>query len=253
MRSAVRIRPAAPHKPCNHNGYRVCFVLSFLGFVGLSNRFSNKLFLCLFLQRRNDQFGDVGVFLQQSVCLFRGVIQQRCSAVIPSQRPCHWRGNPPFPLWGNGLPRQSVPQGHLLRGADWLVMTRCVGADDQSLPLRGRWQREALAEGETSRGFLSPSRLRRQPPHRGGLAARRCRADGTSYPKGICSAALHCRTPPPTLGLPHLSVGRDPCVPPQNTAFVPAGHTGPALQGGSTDSRRKKNKALAGFLFLHLE
>ena len=24
-----------------------------------------------------------------------------------------------------------------------------------------------------------------------------------------------------------LSVGRDPCVPPQDTAFVPAGHTGP--------------------------
>ena len=23
----------------------------------------------------------------------------------------------------NGLPRQSVPQGHLLRGADWLAMT----------------------------------------------------------------------------------------------------------------------------------
>ena len=137
----------------------------------------------------------------------------------------------------NGLPRQSVPQGHLLRGADWRAMTRCVGADDQSLPLRGRWQREALAEGETSRGFLSPSRLRRQPPHRGGLAARRCRADGTS------------RTPPPTLGLPHLSVGRDPCVPPQNTAFVPAGHTDPALQGGSTDSRRKNRKPLRAFFF----
>ena len=30
------------------------------------------------------------------------------------------------------------------------------GADDQSLPLRGRWQREALAEGEASRGFFSP-------------------------------------------------------------------------------------------------
>ena len=28
--------------------------------------------------------------------------------------------------------------------------------------------------------------------------ARRCRADGTSYPKGICSAAFHCRTPSPT-------------------------------------------------------
>ena len=72
---------------------------------------------------------------------------------------------------------------------------------------------------------------------------------GTSYPKGICSAALHCRTPSPTLGLPHLSVGRDPCVLPQNTAFVPAGHTGPALQGGSTDSRRKKRKPLRAFFF----
>ena len=28
--------------------------------------------------------------------------------------------------WKNGLPRQSVPQGHLLRGADWLAMTECV-------------------------------------------------------------------------------------------------------------------------------
>ena len=25
--------------------------------------------------------------------------------------------------FGNGLPRQSVPQGHLFRGADWLAMT----------------------------------------------------------------------------------------------------------------------------------
>ena len=25
--------------------------------------------------------------------------------------------------FGNRLPRQSVPQGHLLRGADWLAMT----------------------------------------------------------------------------------------------------------------------------------
>ena len=48
------------------------------------------------------------------------------------------------------------------------------------LPLRGRCQREALAEGEMPRVFLSPSRLRRQPPPRGGLTARRCRADGTS-------------------------------------------------------------------------
>ena len=33
----------------------------------------------------------------------------------------------PFLCRENGLPRQSVPQGHLLRGADWLAMTRCVG------------------------------------------------------------------------------------------------------------------------------
>ena len=76
MRSAVRIRPAAPSKPCNHNGYRACFILLFLGFVGLSNRFSNRLLLCLFLQRCNDQSGDVGIFLQQTVRLFRGVVQR---------------------------------------------------------------------------------------------------------------------------------------------------------------------------------
>ena len=48
------------------------------------------------------------------------------------------------------------------------------------LPLRGRCQRKALTEGEMPRVFLPPSRLRRQPPPRGGLTARRCRADGTS-------------------------------------------------------------------------
>ena len=36
--------------------------------------------------------------------------------------------------------------------------------DPPCLPLRGRWQREALAEGEIPHGFLSLSRLRRQPP-----------------------------------------------------------------------------------------
>lgn len=49
--------------------------LSFLKSVGLSNRFSNKLFLCLFLQRCNDQFGDVGISLQQTVRLFPEVVQ----------------------------------------------------------------------------------------------------------------------------------------------------------------------------------
>ena len=55
---------------------------------------------------------------------------------------------------------------------------------------------------------------------------------GTSYPKGICSAALHCGTPSPTSGSPYPSVGRDPCVPPHDMhVFLPAGHAGPALQG----------------------
>ena len=30
--------------------------------------------------------------------------------------------------FGNGLPRQSVPQGHLLRGADWRAMTDFFGS-----------------------------------------------------------------------------------------------------------------------------
>ena len=64
--------------------------------------------------------------------------------------------------------------------------------------------RSADGGNDITRQFLSPSRLRRQPPPSGGLAARRCRADGTSYPKGICSAALHGRTPSPTGGSTHL-------------------------------------------------
>ena len=64
--------------------------------------------------------------------------------------------------------------------------------------------RSADGGSDIARQFLSPCRLRRQPPPSGSLAARRYRADGTSYPKGICSAALHGRTPSPTGGSPHL-------------------------------------------------
>ena len=105
--------------------------------------------------------------------------------------------------------------------------------DSPCLPLRGRWQREALAEGEIPHGFLSPSRLRRQPPPRGGLPARHRRADGTSYPKGICSAALHCRTPSPTGGLSRPSCRAGPMCPAARYACFPAGHAGPALQDSS--------------------
>ena len=96
-------------------------------------------------------------------------------------------------------------------------------ADPPCLPLRGRWQREALAEGEIPHGFLSPSRLRRQPPPRGGLAARHCRADGTS------------RTPPPTFVIRQarlsLRRGRCPHRPAEGNRIPAAGHAGPALQG----------------------
>ena len=45
----------------------------------------------------------------------------------------------------------------------------------------------------------------------------------------LCRGGRLC---PPTTGLPPLSVGRDPCVPPHDMhVFLPAGHAGPALQG----------------------
>ena len=94
------------------------------------------------------------------------------------------------------------------------------------------------------RVFLSPSRLRRQPPPRGGLTTRRCRADGTSYPKGICSAALHCRTPSPTRGSTYRPVGRGSRAPPKN-AYPAAGHMGPALQV-HTPPKKKQRGAPCG-------
>ena len=84
---------------------------------------------------------------------FRAVLVLLCRG----GRPC-----PPFP-------RHSEP-----------VRTTAWESVSPRLPLRGRCQREVLTEGEMPRVFLSPSRLRRQPPPRGGLTARRCRADGTA-------------------------------------------------------------------------
>ena len=68
----------------------------------------------------------------------------------------------------------------------------------------------SLGRVYTAGGFLSNSGGRtwasplrgdgfpRQCEHWLGMTALPCRANGTSYPKGICSAALHCRTPSPT-------------------------------------------------------
>ena len=52
-----------------------------------------------------------------------------CLLLYPSQPVCQGGER-----WENGLPRQSVPQGHLLRGADWLAMTRCVGGGGPDVP-----------------------------------------------------------------------------------------------------------------------
>ena len=85
-----------------------------------------------------------------------------------------------------------------MRALAWESVSPC-------LPLRGRWQRVALTEGAISHGNSSPPvACADSPLPAGGLAAWRCRADGTSYPKGICSAALHGRTPSPTGGSTHL-------------------------------------------------
>ena len=92
--------------------------------------------------------------------------------------------------FGNGLPRQSVPQGHLLRGADWLAMTRCVGGGVPDVPYAR---------------FTAPV----------------CRAGP------MCPAAEH--------------------------RICPGGAHGPRPTRRQHRFSAQKKKALAGFLFLHLE
>ena len=99
--------------------------------------------------------------------------------------------------------------------------------------------------GGQSRPPLRGDGFPRQCEHWLGMTAQRCRADGTSYPKGICSAALHCRTPPPTRGSTYRPVGRGPCAPPPGTHFS-AGHMVSALQGAAVirgGQRTKKETA----------
>ena len=136
------------------------------------------------------------------------------SRIVGADEPVH-----PVPL---SLRRGRRPR----RPVSARLLFRSVGADDpvRPVPLSFRASartgvgirfplppsarevaaRSADGGSDIARQFLSPSRLRRQPPPSGGFTARRCRADGTSYPKGICSAALHCRTLSPTGGSTHL-------------------------------------------------
>ena len=82
--------------------------------------------------------------------------------------------NAEFTRFRNGLPRQC---------AHWLGMTAlCAAGRCGHRPLRGR-------EGCVRRGVR---------PYGAGHRGRRPLRSGTSHPKGICSAALHCRTPFPT-------------------------------------------------------
>ena len=99
----------------------------------------------------------------------------------------------------------------------------------------------------TAGGFLSNSGGRtwalplrgdgfpRQCGHWLGMTARQCRANGASYPKGICSAALHCRTPSPTVVMRQVRLsfrrGRCPHRPPGKAVFC----------GGTHGSRPTKN------------
>ena len=55
-----------------------------------------------------------------------------------------------------------------------------------------------MAAGGRGHPPLRGNGFPRQCEHWLGMTARQRRADGASYPKGICSAALHCRTPSPT-------------------------------------------------------
>ena len=120
----------------------------------------------------------------------------------------------------NGLPRQS---------ADWLAMTgffdrlnarpergghsvcqrtctvahiggrragpMCPAAqgdtDPPCLPLRGRWQREALSEGKIPHGLLSPSRLRRRDVVPQGHLFR-CAPRQDAVPYAQCAGAPAC-------------------------------------------------------------
>ena len=131
------------------------------------------------------------------------------------------------PAWESASPYVPARRGRRpRRPVSARLLSHIVGADDpvRPVPLSFRASartgvgirfplppsarevaaRSADGGSDIARQFLSHSRPRRQPPPSGSLAARRCRADGTSYPKGICSATLHGRTPSPTGGSTHL-------------------------------------------------
>ena len=100
----------------------------------------------------------------------------------------------------NGTSRSAPRRGALL----WLVGRRrgkCVGEVWIPTPVcapRALASRHALARNDSA---LRCGAMWASPPTRSrGVRAKGCPPlrCGTSHPKGICSAALHCRTPSPT-------------------------------------------------------
>ena len=156
---------------------------------------------------------------------------------------------------------------------------------------RGRTTKASLCEGGGSAKrwrrerrhavFLSPSRLRRQPPHRGRLAARqRCHSEpvltlawesalsfvGKRIAAPVCTPrALASRRGlarndkvrrggrlcPPRMTAAPCRAG--PMCPAAEHRICPGGAHGPRPTKRQHRFSAQKKKALAGFLFLHLE
>ena len=101
------------------------------------------------------------------------------------------------------------------------VIARSEATRQSVLPLPPSAREVAARSADRGRGkrrrFLSPSRLRRQPPPRGSLAARRCRANGGGAMWASPPYEMTCRA--------------GPMCPAAKDTFFPAGHAGPALRG----------------------
>ena len=101
------------------------------------------------------------------------------------------------------------------------VIARSEATRQSVLPLppsaREVAARSADGGRDKMRHFLSPSRLRRQPPPRGSLAARLRRARWRRGDVDIAPYEMACRA--------------GPMCPAAKGTFFPAGHAGPALQG----------------------
>ena len=142
---------------------------------------------------------------------------------------------------------------------------------------RGRTAKASLCEGGGSAKrwrrerrhafFLSPSRLRRQPPHRGGLAALpRCHSAPVTVSlawesilsfvgKRIAAPVCTPRALASRRGLARNDKVRraGPMCPAAEHRICPGGAHGPRPTRRQHRFSAQKKKALAGFLFLHLE